>query len=87
MKRPAELDDWDRKPNVVAQYRAVIDAKHQPFGASKRIPSPYTNVEPPRVVKRDFAAPVAFLCFASISAMLTIIGAVQIGRWLVEAVR
>jgi hypothetical protein len=94
VKRPAELDDWDRKAEYAATARAVSnywarvnEYDTRPMGASKRIPSPYTDA--PRPIKREDSdsAMVAFCCFATMGGILTIVGAVQLVRWIVEAVR
>lgn len=101
MKRPAELDDKDRKPEFTQALdransfvtQAEMDGyiRFRPMGHSHRIPSPYTTPEVKqeiaRLHRREHGAAIAGMCFLLIAACIGIVGVLTMWGWLAEAVR
>lgn len=88
MRRPAELDDWDRPMSGAKYVRILSDWQKEngltsPMGASKRIPSPYSG---PPVVPRPTPTPwlgiFAVAVIGACSLATFGVGALTILDWL-----
>lgn len=90
MKRPAELDDFDRKYVRMAEEWQREVGLARPM--SKRIPSPYLHLEAartnhtlydrePKRTSGAWPAAIAFVGLCLASAACVAVGAVTIVRW------